>query len=606
MSADPSVVAVTTRSYEPNRSGWNYKESKLTPAYLQAHGLRQTFSMFLDGDQRGSEGQALIAPAITCTDGLVHDLVVLATMANNVQAFDYETHDTMWTRRMANPIPNLRAYDMYEINDHWGILGTPELDLAADLIYFVTMSSPDGKFTTSSHHLRALRLSDASEPFPPFNLSGVEYDPGDGLPVQKMGNVPRKQRCALAMDVRDGKKIIYVANGSFIESAATNQGWLVAVEVGAKGFTSGAAWTTTVYGSLGPKLGSGGGLWMGSQGPTIHGATGDILVTVGNGDFDGKHNFGESAVRLHYTSPNGTTSGRLKVVMWETFFTDTGRMYGPDYQTVASLDLVPTNNEGNDPPTPSNMDGAGDSDINSGGCTLYEKEKTGFATDYVLVCGKDGIGFVFDFNAMTCPTPADFAVDKIQTNVNDKFKWIGWLTYFNPDASPRPSDLSKIPTIYANRTHHLHGTCPWWISKKNGVLTYCMGENGNLRAWRLNANGTLTYLACSQMYASPEAPVPFGGMPGGLLTGSSNGGTDGVVWACIPYGNANNTISWGHFVAFDAENFGTFPDGSKEVLPLFDTANTGIKYHHCKFNQATVSGGRVIVPTYDALVLELA
>jgi hypothetical protein len=51
-------------------------------------------------------------------------------------------------------------------------------------------------------------------------------------------------------------------------------------------------------------------------------------------------------------------------------------------------------------------------------------------------------------------------------------------------------------------------------------MLFCWGENGNLRAWSLGANGVATYLACSTEVASAQSPVP----PGGMMCLSADGG----------------------------------------------------------------------------------
>lgn len=606
---DPSIVPVLTASYDSCRSNANLHETKLTPAYLRAQGVRQTFSLFLDGDQRGSEGQPLIVPNVLMSDGIRHDICIVATMANDVYAFDVETHDTLWQRRISNPIPGIRKMDMYLINDNWGILSTPVVDPDEGLVYVVSMHSPTGQFSDSSHHLHAIRLSDGSEDAPALNLSATAtYQPPDDLPLQRMGAVPRKQRCALALDKRNGVSTVYVANGSFLESAKTNQGWLIAVDVSTGAPEFAAAWTTT-------SRYSGGGLWMGSQGPMIDPASGDIAVCVGNGAFDGKTDFGESVVRLRYTPAKAGKPAAISVVSHYTPFTDMGRVYGAKYQDLADPSLLPKNvavvedddNATDAGPAASNMDSAGDEDLNSGAPLLITNAMSDLGRDIIVVCGKDGIGYVLDADDLGSPALAEFAPATIKEKVYSKPLWIGWLTYHNAKDSPTPTDLSKIPTTYYGYTHHLHGTCAFYRSSVHGPMIFCMGENGNLRAWRINPDCTLTYLACSAEYASADCKAPPGGMPGGMLTLSANGDkpNTALVYVCMPYGNANNSISPGRFLIYDAENFGTYADGSKQLLPVWDSERWGVTYKHCKFSRATVSGGRIFLPTYEARVIVL-
>ena len=82
-------------------------------------------------------------------------------------------------------------------------------------------------------------------------------------------------------------------------------------------------------------------------------------------------------------------------------------------------------------------------------------------------------------------------------------------------------------------------------------MLFCSGENGNLRAWSVAANGVATYLACSAEVASAQSQEQFGGMPGGLMCLSANGATPNtaVLWACIPYLDANTAVSPGRLLA---------------------------------------------------------
>jgi len=155
------------------------------------------------------------------------------------------------------------------------------------------------------------------------------------------------------------------------------------------------------------------------------------------------------------------------------------------------------------------------------------------------------------------------------------------------------------------RTHHLHGNPVLWQSAAHGLTHFCWGENGNLRAWSLANSGASTYMACSAEVASASAPVPPGGMPGGMISLSANGDTGGIVWASIPYLDANTELSPGRFLAYDAANFGHFSDGSGSIVPLWDSQDWNWQFTHNKFNRPVVWNGKVFLPTYDAEVLVL-
>jgi hypothetical protein len=250
------------------------------------------------------------------------------------------------------------------------------------------------------------------------------------------------------------------------------------------------------------------------------------------------------------------------------------------------------------------MDSASDEDLNSGGPLLILAAVSGLSLDIIVQAGKDGIIYIMNAETMGNPVLTDFAPNVFLKNV------IGgllsppvWFTYYNP-ANPAPTDFSQMPTTYNGYTHHQHSTPVFFLSSIHGPMLFTWGENGNLRAWRINSNFTLTYLACSAEMASPNSGPP-GGMPGGMLSLSANGSVAGsaILWACVPYGNANQSITQGRFLAYDAENFGTYANGSKQLVPLWDSRTWGINYTHNKFNIPHVWNGKIYVPTYSDQVM---
>ncbi len=592
------TVPVITRSYDNCRSGANLNETILTPAYLKANGIRLLFTIPLGPDARGSEGQPLYVPGLVMGDGISHNVVYHATMYNQVVADDADTGERLWLQQVGVPIKGTTAMDMYLINDYWGILSTPVIDYTNCIIYICAMTSLTADFADSGYVVMGLSLYDG-QPMKEFvNLNTATYTaPGSDTPTA-MKTVPRKQRCGLAL----AGGILYVCNGSFNEDADTNQGWIVAIDTSTSVLTIDSTFTTTYPPS------SGGGVWMGSQAPSIDPETGDLFLSVGNGDFDGVNNWGESVLRIHRTPSSIAASGEqivstLAVIDWFTPFTDSGRVGNASTQTDESADDVP--NQIAEPSGTSNMDSPGDEDLNSGGPLLITTGMSGLPWNMVVAAGKDGIGYFINADKMGSPALADFAPNLIQANVYDKLLIPPYgLPYYPGDVDIAPLVLNEIPTTAGGFTHHLHSTCVFYKSAKNGPAIYCWGENGNLRAFGLSAvNDALqvTYLGCSIEVASQDCVnSPPGGMPGGMITLSSNGGVDGVIWACVPYGDANKTISQGRLIAYDAE---TFTNGV--MTKLWDSQDWGVAFKHDKFCIPTVVNGKVYCPTYQAETLVL-
>ncbi|MGA9679792.1 MAG: hypothetical protein WBR28_32465 [Mycobacterium sp.] len=585
------TTAITTRSYDNTRSGANVQETILTPAAIRTRGIKRLFSLPLPGDKRGCEAQPLIVPGVKLADGSTHDVVYVATMANQVFAFDANSGAQLWMVQLGTPINGNADIDAHLINDHWGILSTPVIDAKAGVMYACAWISKDGTVGNSQHFLFAIGLRDGSNVHAPLNLEGTTYDPGHGLPLQQFKSAHRKQRAAL-LQVHGA---VFIGFGTIQESASTAQGWLIAVDTTT--LTVAATWTSTARGS-------GGGIWHSGGGPAAD-SQGDIYVITGNGDFDGVIDFGESIVKLRYTPAGSAGPGSLAVVDWWTPWTDDGRTggnpAGEDAQPMPSnfrMDAHLARLMGADAMNMS--DAWGDQDFGAGGPLLAQ------TIGVILAAGKDGILYAANMQNLGKTQPAD--LDPAATGNNyGKLKAppIFYTYYPGPQLSAEPQNVTALNVWEAQRTHHLHGTPVLWMSAAHGWLHFCWGENGNLRAWTISDAGVSTYLACSAEVASAQSPVPLGGMAGGMISLSANGSADGVIWASIPYTDANMELSPGRFLAYDAANFGRYPDGSGAIEALWDSQQWNWQFTHNKFNRPVVWNGRVFLPTYDGEVLVL-
>jgi outer membrane protein assembly factor BamB len=584
-------ISVLTRSFDNCRSGANLQETVLTSMHVQANGIKHLFDLTLADDARGTEGMPLLVAGLIMQDGLAHDVLFTATMANDVYAFDANTGQLLWKQHIANPIISNKTLDMYQIAQNWGILATPVIDPVTATIYVVAMSSPDGLIGDSRFTLHALSLITGVDQAPPLNLNAATYQPPNGLSLSTMGSVPRKQRCGLLFDSRNGLNTVFVANGSFNEDADTNQGWVIACDVTGLRLTIAACWTTT-------SRYSGGGIWMAGQGPSMD-SEGFIYFMIGNGAFDAITDFGESFCKLQYTPKTAVAPASLSIVDWWTPFTDTGRV-GLD-PTLADTSLGPAGWWTTEPSGTSNMDSPGDEDLNSGGPLLLPMSETGFSKNVIIGAGKDGFAYVVNMDDMGQTALADFAPTRIAGNFAKLLSPPYGFTYYPVGIDLMTPNLATLPTTVYGFTHHQHSTPVGYQSPDHGFMIFTGGENGPVRAFCLNPDFTLTYLACGTITASAMCAAP-GGMPGTMMTLSASGpGTNtAVLWCCIPYGDANKTITPGRLVAYGAN----WIDGNGHLIVLWDSAtygNYGIM--HNKFNIPMVCNGKVYVPSYDGRIL---
>jgi len=609
---------VLTRAYDNSRTGANPKETTLTQANVAQRGIKRLTSLTIDGDARGIEAQPLILPKVKMADGKVRDVLVLCSMNNSVRAFDANTYDVLWTISLGTPVNGSNAIDMHQINDHWGILSTGVIDPQTQILYAVAWISPDGTPKNGVHSIFSLHLSDGSFANPAVSLKDVSYTTPSGS-VQKYGDTMRKQRTSLALATIGGHKTVFFASGTVLETTNGAAGWIFAYDVA----------TNKISAALAMSAGYGAGIWMAGSGLCVD-KDGYIYGSTGNGSFDAKNDWGETIFKVKYDYAAKT----LAVVDWWTPYTDSGRIgkdptksFPPSAQPKLAGVSAPSEEaragqtETTEAPRPTNSMAERDltharsvgplmyvkpQNINTG---AYSDEDLGSAgvsliPEYgaVLAAGKDGIVYEVNQRNMGKTVPADFA--NAATNYAKLLQPPYWYTYYPGPVDAAPQDSSTLDFLFQGKTRHMHSTSVQYTSPVHGKMLFCWGENSNLRAWGMAPNGKLTYLAQSAEVASANSTNSPGGMPGGFMSLSSNRNKPGtaVLWALIPYGDANSTITNGRLIAYDPDNFVTNGDGSQGIRVLWDSEKWAVTFVYNKFNVPVVSGGKIFVPTYDGKV----
>lgn len=350
------------------------------------------------------------------------------------------------------------------------------------------------------------------------------------------GALVRKQRAALTLKKVSGKRTVFIPWGTVLETKQGAHGIVTAIDI--DNWKIAAEWNAT-------PSGLGAGIWMAGQGLI---ESGDFYLMTGNGTF-GNGNFGESFVRLRYNN------GNFSVIDWWSPFLDSQRK--PDWD---------------------------DMDLGSG-APIFIPE-----FNLLVGAGKDGILYVLNANQMGKTTPAD--LNNPQANYAKLKTPPQWFTFFPGfGVNPAPNNIKDLDRLFVGRTHHQHGSPVYW----NGKL-YCWGENSHLRVFSISQSGKVSYVGRSEEVSSPFAPVPPGGMPGGMMCLSADGPTGGVIWACVPDEDANMKVSKGRVFAFDASDFSQLlPDGDHRVKRIWMSDT----YVYNKFNVPVVNGGKLYVPTYS-------
>lgn len=564
---------VLKRGYDNSNSGANMAETVFTQANVAAQGIRKVFSLPMEGDARGCEAQPLIVPSVAVDDGTTRDLCIACSMNGLVYAFDANDSDIIWVKKLSVPVLGSKGnIDSWKINDFWGIVSTPVIDPATNCLYAIAWTDPAQNPNTGYWQMHVLNLKDGSRVCPPVPVEGTSKG-------QTWNKMIRKQRSSLLIATLGGAKTVFFAASTMGETAGGATGWIFAFDCASNKFTS----------CLATSAGTGGGIWMGGSSMICDGSY--LYAVTGNGGFDGKNNFGESAIKIQYSG------SALSIVDWWSGWSDSGRE-GNSPTGLVSLNADPNKPSDVDAVMQAHMMGIAaanpyaawwDQDLGSGGALLIPNSG-------LLVSGKDGIAYLVNAAKLGKTQPADFA--NPAANYAKLLQPPQWFTTFpGYNSSPSPANPTALDFLPGGKTRHQHSCSVYYNSPINGPTVFCGGENSPVRAWKVTSKG-LTYLAQGNEVASPNVGGT-GGMTGTFLCVSANGNNagTGIIWAVMPYGNANTQITNGRLIAYSA-------DPSNGILEiLWDSQDWNIPIVFNKFGSIVVSGGKVFYATYDDQVL---
>jgi len=615
--AETAMVPWLTRSADNSRSGWNPNEKVLTQATVESKGIVRATIIPVFGDARGIEAQPLILPNVKLKDGTTHDVMVLPSMANVVRGVDAHSGEELWTvtlgrpvdgrtptgPRKANPdgcVGDFPTIDCHAINDKWGVLSTGVIDADTQRVYLVAWISPDGTPQNAKHQVFVLNVADGARVVAPVPVEGTSGG-------QSYASTMRKQRSALVLTKVKNRKTIFWASGTVQETGNAAAGWIFAFDCATNKITT----------ALAMSAGEGAGIWMGGQGLAAD-AQGFLYAITGNGDFDGKTQWGESFLKVQYTPASGRTKAKLQVVDHWTPWMDlvrTGQQRMPAMKlagvsapteavrpvgsgmsmSLAQATFVTNMNERGAPVLlvfPNMATGAwSDEDWGSAGPACI------FAIGVCVATGKDGIAYPIRTSNLGGTTVADLG--NARANCAKLAAPPVWLTMSPGPVDPCPNDPRTLNFLPWGDSAHLHMTPVQFFDPVLRAWTiFAWGENAQLHKWRVSDAGALTYIAQSHEYASADVRGnPPGGMPGGFCSGSSNGAdAESAILVCtIPYGDANAQVVNGRLLVYDPVHLAG--DGSLRVL--WDSQRWGIPFLFNKFNPPVIDGAQIYVPNYN-------
>jgi hypothetical protein len=139
----PLAAEVLTQHNDNDRTGWNPRETILTPASV-SKSFGKLFELVVDGLVYAQPPVVSGVPAA----GKMRDLVIVATEHNRLYAFDAQTDERVWRRNYGRTIPTPnREWDMpwfryHDLTQEVGISSTPVIDRATRTVYFTTFTCP--------------------------------------------------------------------------------------------------------------------------------------------------------------------------------------------------------------------------------------------------------------------------------------------------------------------------------------------------------------------------------------------------------------------------------------------------------------------------------
>jgi hypothetical protein len=214
--------------------------------------------------------------------------------------------------------------------------------------------------------------------------------------------------------------------------------------------------------------------------------------------------------------------------------------------------------------TPSNWENLNNMDMDLGSAGLVAIPNA----SQVVGGGKDGVLYVLDTGNLGGFTSSD--------NVTQKFQ-------------------ATFPAL--GHTGHIHGS-PVFLTSDSGEYLYVWGENDFLRVFQYTRGGAIPFNSTAVAASAMRAPQVGTGMPGGFLSLSSDGPSNGIVWALTSYAcDANQHVEPGILYAFNATAF-TGTTATRVLTELWDSKQNPDRDdvgYFAKYSYPTVANGRVYV-----------
>ena len=276
--------SVLTQHNDSGRTGANLTEAILSPNSIKNERFGKIFSLPVDGQ---IYAQPLVMANVAVQGEGVRNVVIVATMRNNIYAFDADKQEDapLWKVNLGTPmlydqipvdVPGL--IDQYNIRPFIGATSTPVIDPGRKRLYAVAKIAEPGQSIVNRLHA--------------INITTGAIEQRVDIMIPKQGQDPNEvarehlQRAALLLS----KGKVYVAFGSHQDAAPLDyQGWLLAFDADTLELKQSFCLTPG---------GLQGSIWQSGNGPSAD-DDGNVYVMTANGSFNpDQRQFSDSFVKL--------------------------------------------------------------------------------------------------------------------------------------------------------------------------------------------------------------------------------------------------------------------------------------------------------------------
>ncbi|WP_162601498.1 chitobiase/beta-hexosaminidase C-terminal domain-containing protein [Occallatibacter savannae] len=345
-----------TWRYDLAHAGQNTNETALIPTNINGTSFGKLFSVPVDSTVYA---QPLYMPGLKMSDGLVHNVLFVATENDSVYAFDADSNlgannKPIWQISLLTPAHGASSgatavpyadTGSADVAPTVGVTGTPAINSATNTMYLVAATKENGTYFSRLHAINI--ITGAEQSGSPVNITATVSGTGAGSSGGKVTFSPLWQNQRPAVDYYNG----YVYFGYASHGDKNNwHGWLFAYDATTLKQTAVLCVTPNDIG---------GGVWgSGSAFPIDTSVSGGrMFVVTGNGGwssppFTPGTDFGESVIAFNIANGNLTPTDEFTAFNYASLNTrdwdqgSGGLLMLPDQQGANPHLLITVGKEG--------------------------------------------------------------------------------------------------------------------------------------------------------------------------------------------------------------------------------------------------------------------